>query len=502
MPSDRRLHPLSFLFELGKHAKSLIVPAVAAMFAARTGGIAWEVWAVVLIVPYTAAALGRALSFRYRLEDAELVIRHGFIFRRERHIPYDRIQNADAVQGLVHRLLDVVTVRLDTGGGIETEAQLNVVSASAFPEIRHRIFERAAAPAAGDGVGDGAAPAAQPLLQMRLPEVLLWGFIRGQGWVVIGAGFGLLWEFGLVDRLAETAFGERGPGRGVLRQLALALVGQAPAPTRELILTVAAFAVLFVLSRVLSVALALARFYGFTLVRAGEDLRSEFGLLPRISASIPAHRIQTLTVHEGPLHRLFGRASVSVETAGGEMDQAVQEQRQWIAPLVRTAAVQTFVRTLLPFVDLSGAPWQAVHPRAFRRALVGPAVVAVAISASLSAVLHWWTFVALGVLLLWATVVARMYVSRLRWVRTEHAIMFASGWLWRRVTVAPFAKIQAVSLRASPFDRRTRMATVAVDTAGAHDAAHKVEIPYLPREVAEDVRSHLAAAAARTQFRW
>jgi putative membrane protein len=501
MPSERRLHPLSFLFELGARAKSLVVPAIAALFAARTGGIAWEIWAMVLLVPYAAAALGRALSFRYRLDEAELIVRSGFVFRRERHIPYDRIQNVEAVQGVVHRLLDVVTVRLETGGGLETDARLNVVSAAEFPDIRARIFAKGSTSIERDAAAPPEA-GTEPLLAMPVREVLLWGFIRGQGWVVIGAGFGLLWEFGLVDRLADVVFGERGPGRGVLRQLVLSLVGEAAPPTRELALTAVAFAVLLVLARVLSMALAFARFYGFRLVRAGDDLRSEFGLFPRISASVPAHRIQTLTLHEGPLHRLFRRASVSVETAGGEMDQVVQEQRQWIAPLVRRGALLPLVRALLPVADIAGVGWQPVHPRAFRRALVGPLFVAVVLSASLVAVLGWWTLLAFGALLLWGAAAARLYVSRLRWVRTDRAVMFASGWLWRRVTVAPLAKIQAVWLRESPFDRRAKMATVAVDTAGAHDATHRVVIPFLPRDVAEELRSHLADAAARTQFRW
>ena len=33
-------------------------------------------------------------------------------------------------------------------------------------------------------------------------------------------------------------------------------------------------------------------------------------------------------------------------------------------------------------------------------------------------------------------------------------------------------------------------------------AAHKVDIPYLPVDTARELRTHLAAEAARTAFRW
>jgi membrane protein YdbS with pleckstrin-like domain len=70
------------------------------------------------------------------------------------------------------------------------------------------------------------------------------------------------------------------------------------------------------------------------------------------------------------------------------------------------------------------------------------------------------------------------------------------------MTIARFSKIQTVSLHESPFDRRAAMASVAVDTAGAGDLSHRVDVPYLARDVAESLSHRLAAEAARTSFRW
>jgi membrane protein YdbS with pleckstrin-like domain len=81
-------------------------------------------------------------------------------------------------------------------------------------------------------------------------------------------------------------------------------------------------------------------------------------------------------------------------------------------------------------------------------------------------------------------------------------VVFRSGWLWRRVTVARVAKIQAVTWCESPFDRRAAMARIRVDTAGAGERSHRVNIPYLPRETARDLHHRLAARAAGAAFRW
>ena len=80
--------------------------------------------------------------------------------------------------------------------------------------------------------------------------------------------------------------------------------------------------------------------------------------------------------------------------------------------------------------------------------------------------------------------------------------MFRRGWLWRVVTVARVTKVQAVARRESPFDRRWFMARLRADTAGASERSVRVDIPYLPADVAVRLQQRLAAGAARTDFKW
>ena len=119
MPSERRLHPLSFVFDIVGQVRQFVVPAGVVLVGAGSAGFAWEAWLVLLVIPSAIVAIVRALTFRYRFDPGELVITSGLIFRNERHVPYGRIQNIDAVQNILHRLLRVVEVRIETGGGDE-----------------------------------------------------------------------------------------------------------------------------------------------------------------------------------------------------------------------------------------------------------------------------------------------------------------------------------------------------------------------------------------------
>ena len=354
MLSERRLHPASVLFALLGHGKQLILPGLIVLLGARSRGDGWEVWAMVLIVPYAISAIGRTLSYRYRFEPSELVIRTGFVFRNERHIPYARIQNVDSVQNVLHRLIGVTNVSIETGGASESEAKLSVVSLDAFQELRARVFgeRRSVEPEATAAVLEP--PPQTVLLDTTWRDIALCGLIQGRGLVVLGTIFGILWEVGVIDRVVDPFFGEKTTGRGVVTQLILAFFGQGMPPVRTILVTVAAFTLFLAVVRLFSVAWALVTLYGFRVRKIGEDLQIEFGLLTRVAATVPVRRIQAVTIHQGPFHRWLRRATVRVDTAGGEGTESAQSQRHIIAPIIRESEIRPFVRAINPDADKIG----------------------------------------------------------------------------------------------------------------------------------------------------
>lgn len=503
MASERRLHPLSVLFEIGGSAKELVIPGLVALFAARTGQMQWQFWAMFLIVPYALIAIGRALTFRYSLEGSELVVRSGVVFRRERHIPYDRIQNIDAVQNLAHRLLNVIEVRIETGSGGESDASLSVVTREALQEIREKVFSARGQEVSSD-TGAMALPEAsrgRVLLALGPRDLVVSGLVHGQGLVVIGALFGLLWEFGLMERVSSSLFGtveESGP----IRQLAAALIGRGNVSAVRIVAGVAGFLMLVLIARLLAVLRAFVRLNGFTLTLDGDDLRSEFGLATRVTATVSRRRIQTLEVHEGPLHRLFRCASIRIETAGGIGLEQAQTQREWLAPIVRRSDLDALLRAVMPAADLSDAEWQPVHPRGVRRMFVRYSIGSIAVSVVVVMLLEWWTLAVLGLLLAWNAVRARKYIEHLRWALTDSAYAVRTGWLRRRLTVVPLQKLQVIAVTRSPFDRRVGMASVHVDSAGAAMMSDTLDVPFLAASTADGLGARLTAHAAASTYRW
>jgi putative membrane protein len=501
MPSEHRLHPLSFVFDIAGQLRQLVVPGGVLLVGAGSAGFGWQGWLTLLVIPYAIVAVVRFLTFRYRFDPAELVITSGLIFRNERHVPYGRIQNIDAVQNVLHRLLRVVEVRVETGGGDEPEAKMRVLPLSALDEMRERVFAGRQASAV-TGAAEEAQPERRALLALRPRELLLAGFVDSRGLVIVGAAFGLLWEVGLFDPTIAFVFGENISGRGVIGEAVRALFGGGVPSIGRMAIVALAFAAFVFAIRVLSMCWSVIRLWGFRIDRTGDDLSAEFGLFTRVMATIPLQRIQTVTVRESPLHRLFNTASIRVDSAGSDGAEGGAAKRESLAPIVNRADLPRLLAEVLPDVDIENVTWCAVDPRGFRRALKSSLIVATLLTVPFIFMLKWWTFVWLAALLVWAWVHARLLVNHLGWAVGDRAVLFRSGWLWREITVARFNKIQAVTLKESPFDRRARMASVSVDTAGAGDASHRVAIPYLARRTADDLYRCLAGEAARTAFRW
>ena len=68
MPSERRLHPWTLLFNLAGQARQFAVPLLLALFVGSRGDN-MELWALPILVPYTIGVAVRFISFRYEFGD-------------------------------------------------------------------------------------------------------------------------------------------------------------------------------------------------------------------------------------------------------------------------------------------------------------------------------------------------------------------------------------------------------------------------------------------------
>ena len=500
--TSRRLHPLTLLFELGAGIRQMAIPLLLLLFVSQSRSSERQMTtATVALVVTAIGAIARYLSLSYRYDESDLVVRSGIFVRKERHVPYDRIQNIDAVQTLGHRLLGVVKVQVQTGSGTEPEATLSVLPVAALEEMRGRVFARrglvraepGAAPA--EAVLAAAAPTKAPaetLLSLSTRELALAGFIENRGMVLILGAIGLLTQIDPLANLAADRIAAWVPGIS-RADFAIVRLGDG----RALLLIASAILALLVFVRVLSTVWAAVRLHDFRLTRSGDDLRMEYGLFTRVSATVSLRRIQTIAIRETLLHRRFGRAAVQVATAGGVGGTAGGAAREWLAPIIPRSQLPILLGFLHPGLALDAVAWRGAHPKAFGRMARASMVMPLIIAAGSAFVIGEWALLIFALLAARALVRARAWVRYMGWSTLADGVAFRGGWLRRTTTVAGFARVQAVAIEESPLDRRAGMADLTVDTAAA-----QLGLNYLSRDDAAELEALLVSRAAQTAFTW
>lgn len=484
----RRLHPWSWLFHAARVLGELLLPLVILVVLHRDEHMVM-VGAGAVVVLACVYGWVRARSFRYEVLAEEIVIREGVFTRESRQVPFSRIQAVSERRGLMHRFVDVTELVLESGSGGRPEAVMKVLyprDAARLAELlRHHRAARAVAAEAGAGAEvatDGAttapgaahvpAPTREVLLSLPAVELVKLGLVSNRGLLVLAMGVGV------VSQNAELL--EFMPGADRLADRIEASLGEA---ARASIVDVVAWLLVLMAVglaglRILSIGHALFTQYGFTLLREGDRLRVQRGLLTRVDVSGRVSAVQRLQLERTLLHRLFGRCSLRVELPV-TLAAAVSgvPRLDHLAPIASPTQAQALIQACLPGFDAHALCWQPLHPGAAARrwqrtltwllpllacgaglawALPGlPAdtgVAALGLSVALLAASAWH---------------ARAWARSAGYAVHHGVVVWRSGVLTQRWVLLPEARVQAVVLRRSPRDRRAGTATLCADSMAA-----------------------------------
>lgn len=418
--------------------------------------------------------------FEYELTADTLDIASGVVSRRHRDIPLGRVQNVDISRNVLQRALGIAVVEFETAGGGSSEAVLRYVGYDEAKRLQREVRRRK------EGIDEEVPgtptvePAGETLFALAGEELALLSAISFDTRVLFPLAF-------VVGPLVGTGMGSFSD----------------PLSAVAVFLSVLGVVSLVATAWALSAAATFARYYGFRLTRVGEELQYERGLLQRFDGSIPLAKVQTVAIHENVLKRWLGYATLAVETAGYAPGQSPSGGSEAAVPLVARDRGVALARSIEPFGDLD---FERPTKRARRRYAVRYVLALVGLTAILRAA-SWYV----GVPALWYAPLALVplapvaahykWASRGYHVGEEHVV--TRNGFWRRtITVVPYYRTQTVIESATLFQRRWRLATVVVDTAGSrsllgHDAA-AVDVD---REAATELRDVVVAGLRESRRR-
>ena len=479
-----KLAPLSVPYRALQKASRLAITLVfvgsvgtevgfsSALVAAGIGG------AIALALAYEFAYYRR---YQYTFTEDTFDIESGVLNRREREIPYGRVQNVDISRNVIQRLLGLSAINLETAGGGSTEAAIRYVTADAATTIqdelrrrkrgddqRRRTGTEAADSAERDSTdGDSEATDSATTREFDEPnEELLFEISPSEL-----ALAGILSFDPRVPGLLFAVFTGSIPFVSPVVPEPAAVATTGLDPTLVLfVMGVVLLVGLVVLSWVVGAISAVVNYWGFRLTRSETELRYERGLLQRYSGTIPFEKIQTVTISDNPLKRRAGYATLAVETAGYAPGQANDRGSEAAVPI----AGHDRIRRLAAEIDGCETGGFNQPPKRIRRRYLARYLIALAgvtgllyaasISVTRLAALPWYLPL-VGVFL--APIAAHYkWLHRGYRLGTNHLV--TRNGVWNRETKrVPYHRLQTVIDSRTLFQRRWRVATVIGDTAGS-----------------------------------
>lgn len=496
-----KLHDASPIFYFIDTVKSFALVIIFAFFA--TTPDSWEMWALAGGAFFVIPQIIRARFFKYWLLEEELVVKSGVFFKQERHIPYERIQNINQTEGILHRLFKVCKVQLESASGTKPEAEFNVISLQAVVAIRAASQERKTLNSFDDELVVAQVLNTQTLINLRLPEVVKLGLINLQGLIPIAILFSVVSQQpGIWDRVSFSWLDN-------LRSALRSIEGVDYTGTPGLFIASIFGLILFglICFWILSILVAIFRFYNYTLSLEDEKITAVMGLFTRKNTSASVKRIQKITLTEGLIHRLFNRVSVTCKTAGNAAGSGgVSGSFHYLAPLIEKEKAAEFINAIQKEIDWTifaegSKAWKAIPYRAWTRILKFPLFISILACGFTAFLMQWW---ALAFVPVFAFVVydAQRSAKAMAYMFNDEFIAYRSGWISKDVSVVKIEKAQVAVIHQNPFDRRRVMAKFYLDTAGMSIIDHKIKIKYMEFADAIFLQKRITYLTNKQEFKW
>jgi len=515
----RRLHWSTLPIHTFGAVRALIVPMIGVfVFGSRsqqsTEGKATGVLitAGVFASISVAIAMWKYFSLRFFTSQNELIVEQGLIGRNIRTIRLEQIQDLRTRQGIIHRMLGVADVEIETAGGKGAEAKLSALSLKDIDELRHRVESARASVVKvatmsvisqtrsletrsheTNEIETREVETTREIRRIGLGELVVAGLTSNailSGLAVIAVAWGLLNDFIPEEKIFHAI---KDGVQWLKGQFGTYIAGD----------FVTAFAVgtmiatsLLVIALVFSVAGTISRFFGFVVTLSPKGLVRGGGLFTKRSSTLAVARVQTMTFAVGLLRRPIGRMSVHATTAATVSDQK-NEREDLLLPIARCDEAGVVAGLVFPRLDLNAVKQLSRVARVqIRRGMIKSTVlVLLLIIALVIAYQSAWP------VLLLAALPLSYVVNRGAWRVSGFRLAggawhVRTGWLGWHYKLMPKENTQMVVLRQSPLDRMNGVVTLMVDCAGQSTGS----IHNMPMARAREVAMELVDAAARSPW--
>lgn len=451
----------------------------------------------------TLSTIGSLISyftFYFHLEETALVMKAGLFNKTNRNIPFDRIQTVNFTQNIIHRIFDVVQLDIDTAGSSKNELAIKALSRSKANEIRDFILKKKAEQKTLSSESELLTEEAEnnsaetfslseidkttnenvsekTLLALSIPDLLKVGVSQNHFRTV---GIILATLFGFSQFLQDIL------GKDTDTKIVNYIIG-------SFMILIAFVILLFIAAFILTLINTVLRYYDLRFIQTAQGFKITSGLFTRTEQSAQLQKIQLVEWTSNPIKRYFKLYTLYLKQAASS---AIALRQTISIPGCYMSQIETVRETYFPNFDQIDWKEYAISPLIIGRYTLYYGVIPIMIFTGIKLMDSWWAVLHL----FWIIPIyflARKYHEYWKYAVSEEGLFLKKGILGQHSGVLRWFKVQAVTLKQSPYQRRKNLATLVFSTAGG-----KMRLPYIELKQAVKLRDFVLYEIERKHQKW
>lgn len=486
----KRLDPRCILISAVEYIKQFLFPIIISIISGsrRSDNMFWIVFGIPAMFGVFAIlfSVWRYYFMRYGVIEGALKIQQGLIWKGDRTIPLERIQNVTVRQNFFERILNIGTVAVETAGGAGEEAKLTSLSMTNAEELRHLLL--------GSKV-EASETESDETYRVEIRDLALAGALQNRA----------LYLIGLVLGFANDSVGDlvRFIANGIKRiPMSSQLENN---PIWFVIAFTIATLVFLLIGWIASMLMNVIQYYNFTVSRTERGLSVQYGSVSTYKASVPIKKIQSIQTAQPWLFRVFGLSQLRVSSIGGgagpNPSEAAVSGSILLAPICRPTVLRRLSQLVFNSLQLDELKYFRVDPSIKLRKLIGLTLF-IFIAGSLIAITHAlfhprlfsWIGYSILVVVYFVGIwnISRQY-QRMGVAVTPDFVVLRTGVIGEFVTIIPRKNVQTIDEHNAPFLNRRALRDLTIST-----PVNKITIPCLPKEYAAQLREFLMDQKSHT----
>ena len=428
-------------------------------------------------------------KYYYFIDEDSFNIQKGVLSKTKVNLPFERIQNINFEQKIIHRLFGVVSLQIDSAGSSGSEIKIDALPKHQAEAIRDYILEQKREITAS-AIADGEIPLATQEVIEKTPDKL-----------ILGLNIVDLIKVGVSQNHIRTAFIIVGIGWGLMDNVEdifkvnfMDLIFDNLNFISDTFLAPLIF--LLIVSFFITLGRTVLRHFNLRFYQSQEGFKVNSGLLTRHEVSLRREKVQIIQWTTNPLRRLFKIFTLDIKQAVAGV--VANRNQKAEVPGCYQHQVDTVLDSCFPDLKEDNFKEHSIDfsyvVRSFLYLGLIPMLAFMSIyffSWKINFLIAGIGFPALVLFFLW------LYHRKYKVAIGEEYIKITKGTIGTSNAVLPYYKVQAIEIVQTIYQRRKGLANVSIHTANG-----TLSIPYFDLAKAQALRNYVLYKVESSDEAW